>query len=93
MEATMDFPSASTFGLLPSRRTAISLSVQVAEEWVRDEDLDIDLDELAELLDGSEDEVAFEIVFEPWDDELDAYVIGELDEDEDEDDEDDGFPC
>ncbi len=90
----MDFPSASTFGLLPNRRTAISLPMEVAGEFVAEQDLDIDLDELSELLDWEADgEATLEIVFEPWDDELGADVIGEVDDEDDEDDEgDDGAP-
>lgn len=85
----MDFPSASTFGLSPGRRTAISLAVAEVEDAIPERDLMIiDFEELTELLDDElDDEAMFEVVFEPWDDQLDAYVIGEVDEEADDEDE------
>lgn len=79
----MDFPSASTFGLLPSRRTAISVPLEMSERLLPEEGFEIGLEADDDDVAFDED-VAFEIVFEPWDDDLGAYVIGDLDDDEDE---------
>lgn len=89
----MDFPSASTFGLRPSRRTAIALPFEVTVEYELDEDLDQEPDPGA---DKDDYETSFDIVFEPWDEDLESYVIGELgdgddDDDDDEDEDEEGF--